>query len=287
MNEDLENEFEAINSIYGDSTLQKTGENHIYALHIPDHSIVVRLEFPPDYPDAPPAVLGTQTSGDGTKKGDATHVVHLVREVLGRVYRPGEVCLFDLLEEVTSILAAQDKEDASLQENNGDRYGQSHEIDRLLEDDDASTPETSVDEEPPWILSEVMSEKKSVFIAHCAPVESPTQAKQYLNHLLANDKKVAKASHNMTAWRIKGENEVIFQDCDDDGETAAGGRLLHLMQLMDIWGVMVVVSRWYGGTHLGPDRFRIINSVARDAFVRGGYVKEHGTASGGKKKGKK
>lgn len=27
------------------------------------------------------------------------------------------------------------------------------------------------------------------------------------------------------------ENGVTFQDCDDDGETAAGGRLLHLLQV--------------------------------------------------------
>jgi putative IMPACT (imprinted ancient) family translation regulator len=30
---------------------------------------------------------------------------------------------------------------------------------------------------------------------------------------------------------------------------------LHLMQLMDVWDVMVVVTRWYGGVHLGPDRY--------------------------------
>lgn len=32
---------------------------------------------------------------------------------------------------------------------------------------------------------------------------------------------------------------------------------------MDVLNVMVVVSRWYGGIHLGPDRFKHINNVAR------------------------
>jgi hypothetical protein len=35
-----------------------------------------------------------------------------------------------------------------------------------------------------------------------------------------------------------------------------------------------VVTRWYGGVLLGPDRFRIINSAAREALVLGGWGKE-------------
>lgn len=34
------------------------------------------------------------------------------------------------------------------------------------------------------------------------------------------------------------------QDYDDDGEQAAGGRLLHLLQMTDARNVCVVVSRW-------------------------------------------
>ena len=41
------------------------------------------------------------------------------------------------------------------------------------------------------------------------------------------------------------------QDCDDDGEAAAGGRLLHLLQAADVRNVVVVVSRWFGGVLLG------------------------------------
>jgi putative IMPACT (imprinted ancient) family translation regulator len=37
---------------------------------------------------------------------------------------------------------------------------------------------------------------------------------------------------------------------------------------------LVVVTRWYGGVKLGPDRFRVINNVAREALVSGGYVKD-------------
>jgi hypothetical protein len=61
-------------------------------------------------------------------------------------------------------------------------------------------------------------------------------------------------------------------DCDDDGESAAGGRLAHLLEILDIENVLVVVSRWYGGTLLGPDRFKLINQAARDALDKAGFL---------------
>ena len=46
---------------------------------------------------------------------------------------------------------------------------------------------------------------------------------------------------------------------------------------MNVWDVLVVVSRWYGGVKLGSDRFRIINNVAREALVEGGWTKSNPT----------
>ena len=62
----------------------------------------------------------------------------------------------------------------------------------------------------------------------------------------------------------------------DDGETAAGGRLLSLLELTGCMDVVVVVSRWYGGVLLGPDRFRIFNNVARKLLVECGHIVEDG-----------
>ena len=36
--------------------------------------------------------------------------------------------------------------------------------------------------------------------------------------------------------------------------------------------VLVVVSRWYGGILLGPDRFKHINNCARNILVEEGYT---------------
>lgn len=266
MNEELQNELEAINSIYGDGSLILADADGIYILSMPHHSTSLRIEFPSDYPASPPSVLGTESSGSNTRKGEASHVVDTFRAVLGLLFQPGEVCLFDVIEEVNAVPSdARDAQESAKE--------------LPTELPIISTPTQSP--EPPWTLSDVITELKSIFIARCAPVSSPDQAKSYLQHLLDSDKKIRSATHNITAWRIKGDGGVTFQDCDDNGETAAGGRVLHLMQLMDIWDVMVVVTRWYGGHQLGPKRFSIINAAARDAFVKGGFVGD------AKKKGRK
>jgi len=281
MTEDLDNEVEAINSIYGDRTLIPTDEEDIYILRLPGKDASLRLQFPIDYPATPLAVLDTQSSGEHTKKGEAAHVVDIFRDVLGKLYQPGDVCLFNVIEEIHSSLASTTA--AQIEDTEGTACHQD------VYESPAETPLANGHDvesygQPPWTLSDVIIESKSVFVARCAPVNSPDQAKLYLQHLLDSDKKVRSATHNITAWRIKGENGVAFQDCDDDGETAAGGRVLHLMQLMDLWDVMVVVTRWYGGHQLGPKRFSIINTVARDAFVKGDFVKED---ISNKKKGKR
>jgi hypothetical protein len=61
---------------------------------------------------------------------------------------------------------------------------------------------------------------------------------------------------------------VKKHDNDDDGEDGAGARLAHLLELRKDDGVLVVVSRWYGGIPLGPKRFAHIVNVARELLVQ-------------------
>jgi hypothetical protein len=274
MLDDLGNEVEAINSIYGEGSLEAVAAaaTHLYVLHLPNQSASLKLQFPGNYPDEPPLVIGTHSSGDQTKRGNAAHVLDVFREAVVRWFQPGEVCMYDVIEDVTSTLTSE------IPEAEDDLEGDEKQV-------EVDEPSMLIEyaEEPPWAVSDVIVELKSVFVARCASVTSPAQAKQFLQHLLDTDKKVAKATHNITAHRVKSENGVTFQDCDDDGETAAGGRLLHLMQLTDVWNVMVVVSRWYGGQKLGPARFGIINTVARDSLVKGGFIQDHETSKKKKK----
>ena len=306
-NEALSDETTSINSIYEPDTLlpSPTAHNHLFSLRLPAlPSIVLRIEFPSDYPDAPPSIPGTESVGDGVEKGVGSKVVDLVRDVLAECYRPGEPCIFDLLEEVREKI--ESIEGTLNSQSQDDHHENTHSSESVTRNHNEEPTPTSIQEdlgpEPPWVVGTPITEKKSVFLARCAPVASPAQAKSYIQHLLATDKKAARATHNITAWRIRGPSssnpsssnstsgvpQVTYQDCDDDGETAAGGRVLHLMQMMDVWDVMVVVTRWYGGVLLGPDRFRLINQAAREGWRAGGYVQGGETEKGeGRKKGKR
>ncbi|KAM0156038.1 hypothetical protein ACHAPG_005548 [Botrytis cinerea] len=287
MSEDLLNEIEAINSIYDSSTLTSAHEtpDEIYVLALPNQATSLRIQFPAAYPDVPPIILGAQSSGENARKGDAGKLADFVRDIVGRTWKVGEVCLFDVIEEVEERFGAGDEEGDG--DDEGNEFADDEEGTVVERRRDPSSGDINIDIEPPnWTLSSVTTELKSTFIARCISVSSPTLAAQYIQHLLASDKKVRSATHNITAWRIKTPEGITYQDCDDDGESAAGGRVLHLMQLMDLWNVMVVVTRWYGGQKLGARRFAVINAVARDAFVRGGFVVEKGDGKEGKK-GKK
>ena len=113
------------------------------------------------------------------------------------------------------------------------------------------------------VTGDVIEDRKSVFQAHTAVVRSLEEVKSVVAKLYQNQK-IARATHNIYAFRIFcSDKKTWLSDCEDDGEDAAGGRLLHLLEILDIVDRVVVVSRWYGGVHLGPDRFKHINNAAR------------------------
>ena len=268
MSEDLVNEIEAIQSIYGNDVLREVECASIYILSIPRMETSLRVSFPRDYPGSIPQLLGIETTG--ARKGHGSHVLDTARSTLLSVFNPGSVCLFDLLQELDTALTA---------ESNSQQFSPAD-----LEDDmrlslNAKPSDTfTLEEEPRWVLSSTVTEKKSTFVARACSVTSPAQAQACVSYLLDSDKRATKATHNISAFRIRApftagsRSEITYQDFDDDGENAAGGRLLHLLQVMNAWDVLVVVSRWYGGIKLGPDRFSIINNVAREAVVKGSWT---------------
>ncbi len=48
--------------------------------------------------------------------------------------------------------------------------------------------------------------------------------------------------------------------------------ILYPSYYQDIDDVLVIVTRYFGGIHLGPDRFKHINQAARNALERGGFL---------------
>jgi len=146
--------------------------------------------------------------------------------------------------------------------------------------------------EMPEIFSskEPVVDRKSVFIAHVAPIQYITQVGMVVRELLKN-KKIAKATHNMFAYRIEEEGGVINEGNDDDGEHGAGITLEGLLELVDARNVFIMVSRWHGGIKLGTDRNKHIKDIAFQLLDEHGYVhrkkKNQPSAKNTKKKSKK
>ncbi|CAF0868416.1 unnamed protein product, partial [Didymodactylos carnosus] len=89
----------------------------------------------------------------------------------------------------------------------------------------------SIIELPPIYSDEAFEDRRSTFQAHLAPVHSKEQVSLVLAKLKEN-KKIANATHNIYAYRIWDEKRnVLLADCDDDGETDAASRMLHLMDV--------------------------------------------------------
>ncbi|WAR12947.1 IMPTA-like protein [Mya arenaria] len=134
---------------------------------------------------------------------------------------------------------------------------------------------------------ECVTDRRSTFQPHLAPVFHRSQVKMVLDKLCEN-KKIANATHNILAYRIvqrhPQKSPIVIQGCEDDGETHAGSRMLHLLQILDVENVMVVVSRWYGGIHLGPDRFKHINNCTRTILDQSDYIKDKEEKKGPKAK---
>jgi putative IMPACT (imprinted ancient) family translation regulator len=80
---------------------------------------------------------------------------------------------------------------------------------------------------------------------------------------LKQDKKISNATHNIYAYRVKDTDGKFHEHSEDDGEFGASQQLLFLLQKYEIENYIVVVTRWYGGIHLGADRFKIINNLAK------------------------
>ena len=277
MLEDLINEIEAINSIYSPETLRKDSSEDHCILAVPGCGVSLRFWFPASYPQDRPQTAGIQSTGSENHKGYATQVHDIADRILRKVFTPGSVCLFDLIQELEQELACESEEhdsrDSSASGKNSDEEQQ--------QKPQVSQPAPPAHDPPRWYRSQAVTEKKSTFLAHTTNVHTPAAARDAIAHLLSADKRVAKATHNITAYRIRDASNpaVTYQDCNDDGETAAGRRLLHLLQLLGVWNVLVVVSRWFGGVKLGPDRFKLINQVAREAVTESNWVKGEDDAS--------
>ena len=122
-------------------------------------------------------------------------------------------------------------------------------------------------------------EKKSRFIATVRPVKSEEEALEFIETMR---KKYWNATHNCFAY-VLGERFQV-QRCSDDGEPSgtAGKPMLDVLLGEEIHDVVVVVTRYFGGTLLGTGGLVRAYSGATKAGLEASTVitKMHGQKMG-------
>ncbi len=91
-------------------------------------------------------------------------------------------------------------------------------------------------------------EKKSRFIATLAPVSTPDQAVDFIKEM---KKKYWDARHNCSAYILGTKQQVMHSSDDGEPSGTAGKPILSVLSGHNLYNVVAVVTRYFGGTLLG------------------------------------
>ncbi|GLB34189.1 putative RWD [Lyophyllum shimeji] len=275
-----------------DETIRYEVELSLLSPH-EDISVRILVSLPPTYPaSAPPQLqlLSRYVGAFGADSGLFGSILRTFISVNGVEWTADSVCVFDGLQSVIERCTAW-YEDRLSKEKAGELLREdakehlnglgattstppSEADHRPLSHEDAVSIVASMKSLPEGLelfAAEPITDRKSVFVGRACRLSHPSEVPLVLSHLMA-DRRISRAAHPIiNAWRCQ-VGSVLHQDNDDDGETAAGGRLAHLLQILEVNNVLVVVTRYFGGIHLGPDRFKHINQAARNALEVGGFL---------------
>jgi hypothetical protein len=291
MDDEQLEELVALTAIYGEEAVAVDVECRcvVVSVQAADGSVAVRLTLPRGYP----AERGPDIEVRGVVRGLQDDVAAELTRVAAE--QSGGPCLFNIVARLQDLVGVEQREDGVDAGGGGGRVnsaGVGHSPTTApvaagsmgeCEDGGLLLGEASVTGASgiTVVHGEPLTDRKSTFQAHVARVHSAEDVQAVLAHLYAN-RKVARATHNIRAHRFRDARGAVHADNDDDGEDAAGGRLAQMIELMAADDVLVVVSRWYGGIQLGPDRFRHINNAARKLIeAQAWYADARRHASGG------
>ena len=107
-------------------------------------------------------------------------------------------------------------------------------------------------------IEDVLRDRGSRYAVSGGPVAGREGVAEFLAEL-KRAKKFAKATHNTWAVVLSDGGPVK----DDDGETGAGAVILRMLERAELTDTIIVVTRWYGGVHLGGDRFAHVVTCVR------------------------
>jgi len=91
-----------------------------------------------------------------------------------------------------------------------------------------------------------IKEKGSLFIGMCFPVNNESEAAEELSKI---KKKYYDATHNCFAYKLT-DGTIKYSD-DGEPNGTAGIRILNAINHFDLNNILVIVTRYFGGTKLG------------------------------------
>lgn len=103
---------------------------------------------------------------------------------------------------------------------------------------------------PLTLHDNILTDRGSRYSVSGGPAGSKAEALALVNELKRN-RKFAKATHN--TWALLTEDGPVK---NDDGEAGAGMVIVRMLERAGLSNHVIIVTRWFGGTHLGGDRFR-------------------------------
>ncbi|KAM4548048.1 protein IMPACT isoform 3-T5 [Odontesthes bonariensis] len=236
-------EVEALSSIYGDEWCVIDEASRIFCIKIssdfeePKLTACLQIILPPDYPGAAPPIY--QINAAWLRGPERAKLANSLEDIY--VEHAGESILYQWVEKIRDFLVEKSHSPETVDQPGKVNVTAEEEV-----YDDEDLPDFTTlklntenahlfmdqanDEEmPPIKHGNTITDRRSTFQPHLAPVVTPRQ-------------------------------------------------------ILDVRNVLVVVSRWYGGILLGPDRFKHINNSARNILVEEGYTAsvDEATKSGAK-----
>ena len=106
-------------------------------------------------------------------------------------------------------------------------------------------------------------EKKSKFIGYIKPVSTVEEAEKFIGSI----KEIhPNATHNVPLYRVVENGQEYFK-YNDDGEPAntAGKPMAEILNILDVYNVAIVATRYFGGIKLGAGG--LIRNYAKTAKI--------------------
>jgi putative IMPACT (imprinted ancient) family translation regulator len=107
------------------------------------------------------------------------------------------------------------------------------------------------------VFEGIISDRGSKYAVSGGPCRSGEEARTFIK-ALTRRKKFARATHN--TWAVLTDAGPLR---NDDGEAGASMVILRMLEREGLRNEIVVVTRWFGGKHLGGDRFRHVQEAVR------------------------